>query len=260
MNELIQLQQQFQDFLLNGKTEIISSVLSTSEVSVEQRLAIYRDAYNLRLIESLSTSFPMLHSYLGTEAFQKMCRNFIEANPSHYRSIRWYGDVMPSFLGNYYKKTYAFLAELADFEWKMTLAFDAPDASIVTLDEMAAVSPNSWVTLSFVLHPSVQRVNYFWNSLALWRALIDDEELPSLKEEKQPCSWLLWRSSDYLIQYYSLAKEEAWMIDGVQQGFSFAVLCEGLCEWIAADQVAMTAASYLKNWISKGIIAALNVA
>src|SRR5688572_30631731 len=121
MSELVQLQHQFQEFLLSGKEAIIPSVLSTAEVSVEQRLAIYRDAYQLRLIECLTTTFPALHSYLGTEEFQKMSRDFIDAHPSHYRSIRWYGDLLPLFLKNYYKNAYAFLAELADFEWKMTL-------------------------------------------------------------------------------------------------------------------------------------------
>ena len=260
MSELAQLQQQFQHFILTGKTDINPSVLSTREVSAEQRLAIYRDAYQLRLIECLTTTFPALHSYLGTEEFKKMCRRFIDAHPSYYRSIRWYGDLLSVFLKNYYEKAYSFLADLADFEWKMTLAFDAQDRSIVTLEEMAAVVPEAWVNLSFIVHPSLQRANYFWNAVPLWRALTEDKELPNLCEETTISSWLLWRSPDYVIQYYSLGKEEVWMLDGIKKGLSFSALCEGLCEWISVDKVAMSAASYLKNWISKGILAELKVA
>ncbi len=259
MSELAQLQDQFQQFLLTGKEEITPSVLSTVEVSAEQRLSIYRDAYQLRLIECLTTTFPALYSYLGTEEFQKMCRHFINAHPSYYRSIRWYGDLLSIFLKNYYEKSYTFLSELADFEWKMTLAFDAKDSFIVTIDEMASIAPEAWAELSFIAHPSVQRVNYYWNAIPLWRALTEDQELPNLVEADAISPWLLWRSPDYIIQYYSLSKEEAWMFDGVQNNLSFAALCEGLCEWIAVDKVAMTAASYLKNWISKGLIASFNL-
>lgn len=260
MSELAQLQQQFQQFILSESHEIKSSVLSTAALGAEERLAIYRDAYQLRLIESLTVTFPALHSYLGTEEFQQMCRRFIDAHPSYYRSIRWYGDLLSVFLKNYYDKAYGFLAELADFEWKMTLAFDAQDSSLVSLDEMAAVAPDAWGSLSFVVHPSVQRVNYLWNAVPLWKALNDDSELPNLSEESTAHAWLVWRTKEYMLQFYSLAKEEAWMLDGVLQGLSFAALCEGLCEWIAVDEVAMTAASYLKNWITQGIVAELKLA
>ncbi len=260
MSELAQLQQQFQQFILNGDSAISPSVLSSVEVSAEKRLAIYRDAYQLRLIECLTTTFPALHSYLGTEEFQKMCRRFIDVHPSYYRSIRWYGDLLSVFLKNYYDKAYTFLAELADFEWKMTLAFDAQDTAAVSLEEIGAVAPESWAALSFIPHPSMQRVNYFWNAVPLWRTLVEDKELPNLAEEPTATSWLIWRSQDYVIQYYSLGKEEAWMIDGIRQGLSFSSLCEGLCEWISVDKVAMTAATYLKNWIQKGILAELKLA
>ncbi|RUR13736.1 DUF2063 domain-containing protein [Legionella sp. km772] len=260
MSELSQLQQQFQQFILAGKPDIMPSVLSTKDFSAEKRLGIYRDAYQLRLIECLTTTFPALHSYLGTEEFQKMCRCFIDAHPSYYRSIRWYGDLLSVFLKNYYDKAYSFLAELADFEWKMTLAFDAEDTKRVSIEEMAALAPEAWVNLSFIVHPSVQRPNYFWNALPLWKALVDDKELPNLVEDTAARAWLLWRSADYVIQYYSLGKEEAWMMDGMLKGLSFSALCEGLCEWIAVDKVAMTAAGFLKSWITKGILAELKVA
>lgn len=260
MSELAQVQQQFQQFILSGNTDIMPSVLSTATVSAERRLAIYRDAYQLRLIECLTTSFPALHSYLGTEEFHKMCRRFIDAHPSYYRSIRWYGDLLSIFLKSYYDKAYSFLAELVDFEWKMTLVFDAQDSRVVTLDEMAAVPPEAWVTLSFVAHPSVQRANYLWNAVPLWKALTEDQELPNLSEETTSTAWVAWRSTDYIILYYSLSKEEAWMLDGMLNGLSFAALCEGLCEWVEVDKVAMIAASYLKSWISKGILAELKMA
>jgi hypothetical protein len=257
MKHLMQLQKQFQQFILTGQSEIIQSVLSTKEVSAKKRLTIYHDAYYLRLIECLTTTFPALHSYLGTEEFQKMCRNFIAAYPSHYRSIRWYGDMLSNFLKAYYDKPYAFLAELADFEWKMTLAFDAQDKEVVRLEDIMAVPAEAWAELYFTPHSSVQRVNYLWNAIPLWQTLIADKELPEIQKDAQPKSWVLWRGPEYIIQYYSLSKEETWMFDGMQQGLSFGALCAGLCEWIEADKVAMSAASYLKNWVQKGMLADL---
>ena len=165
--------------------------------------------------------------------------------------------LLATFLKAYYGKPYAFLAELADFEWKMTLPFDAQDKKVITLEEIAAVPADAWAELYFLINPSVQRVNYFWNAIPLWQTLIADTELPEIQKELEVKPWVLWRGQDYIIQYYSLSKEESWMFDGMQQGLSFGALCEGLCEWIEVDKVAMSAASYLKNWVQKGMLADL---
>jgi hypothetical protein len=259
MNELAQLQEQFQLFIVSGQPGIDESIVQTESVSVDKRLAIYRDAYKLRLIESLIVSFPAVHAYLGTQAFEEVCSSYIDAHPSSYRSIRWYGDRLAEFLRDYYDKKYSFLAELADFEWKMTLAFDAPDNKIIEITDMAHVPPESWGNLYFTFHPSMQRMNYFWNAIVLWQALIKDQDLPQLHQSKKASSWILWRAPDYINQFCSVSDQEAWALDSLMGGLSFGQLCEGLCEWVAAEDVGMQAASYLKNWIQSGIVAELHI-
>lgn len=253
MTELLHLQEQFQKFLLAEQSEIQDSIIQTQSVSIQTRLAIYRDAYTLRLIESLTANFPSLYAYLGTEEFNQLSREYIAAHPSSYRSIRWFGDCFADFVTNYYPKN-PHAAELTDFEWKMTLAFDAADASVVQIEDMAAVPAESWANLRFILHPSVQRINYFWNAVPLWQALAYDQELPDLHQSSEATPWVLWRTPDYIIQFYSLSPEEAWALDALFQGISFAGLCEGLCEWIEEEAVGMRAASYLKGWIQKGFL------
>jgi len=41
----------------------------------------------------------------------------------------------------------------------------------------------------------------------------------------------------------------------VRAGESFASICEGLVEWIDAQNVALHAAGLLKRWITDGMIA-----
>lgn len=259
MNELLHVQDEFQRFILLGHSTINELIVSDTLVPVETRLGIYRDAYKLRLIESLTTTFPALHVYLGTEAFQKLCSAYINAHPSSYRSIRWYGDVLAEFIKHYYDKPYAYLAELAEFEWKMSLAFDAADDCVLRIDEMAAVPPESWAGLQFIMHSSVQRLNYHWNIIPVWQALVNDTDLPEWISNQRVTPWIVWRSPDYMIQFYSLSEEEAWALDAVMQGLSFGELCEGLCQWIEAEEVGMRAASYLKHWIQSGMLARLQI-
>lgn len=258
MSELLRLQEQLQQFLLVGDTEISQAILPTKTVSTATRLSIYRDAYVLRLIESLTSNYPCLYAYLGTEAFNQVAQAYITAHPSVYRSIRWFGDVFADFIKKYYPNN-PHLVELADFEWKMTLAFDAADAELVCIEDMAQVPAPAWANLRFTLHPSVQRINYGWNIISLWQALAHDEALPELQQNSAPTAWILWRSPSYLIQFYSLALQEVWALDALLQGVSFAELCEGLCQWFAPEEVGMGAASYLKGWIQRGMVSQLHI-
>jgi hypothetical protein len=254
--KLLQLQEQLQAFLLSGKPEVHDSIMQTKAPTAETRLAIYRDAYHLRLIECLNTNFPSLYLYLGTEEFNSLSRAYIAAHPSSFRSIRWFGNLFADFIKEYYPQD-PHLAELADFEWKMTLAFDAADAPVVQVADMAAVPAESWAELQFILHPSVQRCTYFYKTVPLWQALINDKDLPDAKREGEATDWILWRTPTYLIQFYSFSQEEAWVLDSLAQGIVFAALCEGLCQWIEPEEVGMRAASYLKNWIQNGLISQL---
>lgn len=259
MRALEQVQAQFLQFILSGNSDIYEEVVHTKQVPVATRLAIYREAYRLRLIESLTITFPAVLAYLGTEAFEEVCTAYIEACPSTYRSIRWFGDELPEFLKNYYDKKYSFLAELAHFEWHMTLAFDAEDTRILSIADMAAVAPELWADMHFSLHPSIQRLHYHWNAVPLWSALINDKELPDLQNNSIATTWILWRTPDYIIQFYSVSEEEAWAMDALGQQYSFGQLCEGLCQWVNAEEVGMRAASYLKKWIQNGMVSELHL-
>ncbi|TAL63306.1 MAG: DUF2063 domain-containing protein [Legionella sp.] len=256
MTDLLQLQEQFQEFILHGQSQINDAIVETESVSVDVRLQIYRDAYQLRLLECLNSNFPLLCSHLGAEKFNTICADYIATHPSTYRSIRWYGDGLADFLKHHKE---AYLTEFADLEWKMGLAFDAADAERISITQMAAVPIEAWPGLQFVVHPSLQRMNYCWNVFALWQALAKKEPVPELLHNAHATSWVLWRMPDYVTHFYSLGEEEAWALDAVLQGLSFGELCEGLCHWLDSEEVGMRAASFLKGWIEKGMLSRLQI-
>ena len=106
---------------------------------------------------SLKANFPILEACLGHEAFEGLAFEYIDKFPSTYRSIRWYGDDFSAFLK---ENGDGFLAELAEFEWKMTLAFDAADEESLKIEQMAAIPPEAWANLRFQAHASLQLMNF----------------------------------------------------------------------------------------------------
>ena len=132
MNGLLDLQHKFQNYLMNTDLAFKSCIHGTAKASVDTRLAIYKNAYQLRLIDALAANYPVLKKYLGCEQFHELGEHFLKIYPSTFRSIRWFGDKLAVFL--YEAKPYCdmpYLAELAQFEWANTLVFDAPDSHLL---------------------------------------------------------------------------------------------------------------------------------
>lgn len=253
MPDLLNLQCQFQNYLLANQMAVQQSIVNTEKVSALKRLNIYQDAYRARLLETLASNYPILNRYLGCQAFQKIGDAYIDQYPSPFRSIRWFGDKLPDYLKEDEENSYPYLSELAQFEWTLTLAFDAADEELVALEQMATIPPESWAKMRFITHPSVHCMHFNWNIVAIWQALSKEETPPDPVKSEQPMPWLIWRY-DYKSRFSSLVEDEAWAINTLQQGASFGELCAGLCEWVSEEEVGLRAASLLKGWIQSDLL------
>ncbi|QRN03831.1 DUF2063 domain-containing protein [Legionella sp. MW5194] len=257
MTSLSAIQRQVQAYLLAQESDFTCPALqdvivSTPTVSANTRARIYKEAYQLRLLDALSNNFPCLKRYLGEDAFARVGSEYSAKYPSSNRSIRWFGHQFAAFLGAHLHDDYGMVAELAEFEWAMALAFDAEDATAVPLDEMALIPPEHWEKLRFKTHPSLQTLALSWNVPALWEAL-NREEAPPAASKNDRQYWLLWRQA-YNNRFYRMMPDEAWAMSALQQGQAFGEICLGLCQWHNEDEVGLRAANLLQKWVQSQAI------
>jgi hypothetical protein len=254
MSDLNDLEAAFQSHILSGDGRIRARIAASGKLDADTRLAIYANAYRSRLIEALDTDYPGLHGMAGDDEFDRLCRAYIDAHPSRYRSLRWFGDRLSDFLrATAPWSGYPVFAEMAAFEWAMSDVFDAADSRLATVENMAKLPPETWGQAWFLPHASVRRLDLRWNVPAAWKAIDAGEEPPALAESEHPVAWLLWRR-ELSTHFRSLDVDEAWALDALLNGETFAVLCEGLTEWVDAQHVAAHAAGLLKQWLTDGLI------
>jgi hypothetical protein len=257
MKELSALQNKFQEHLLNATSDIFSEIVETENVPTEVRLSIYSNAYRLRLIEALATNFPVLQIYLGDEQFETLATEYINAHPSPYRSIRWFGDGLENFMKTHSPYSdYLYLAELARVEWEMTLVFDAEDSSVASIDILSTIPPAAWINMRLVAHPSVRHLDLFWNIVSIWDKLSEEETPPELIRNEKAQTWLFWRHE--LVNHYAvLETDEACAIKVILKGSSFGEMCAALCESLDEETVPMRAAALVRDWITAGLISTI---
>lgn len=255
MKSLLTLQNKFQEHLLHSQNDIFNYIVNTEKVPTDVRLSIYSHAYRSRLLEALASNYPSMQLYLGSEQFETLGNAYIDRYPSHFRSIRWFGDQLENFLReNKPYNDFPYLSELAKVEWIMTLVFDAANNDVVILENLTSIPPECWVDMHLQAHPSAHLIQLSWNVVPIWQALSQDESPCELLQSDMPISWFFWRSN-LINQYCSLTNDEASALDAMLKGNTFGEICEVLCHFVDEKEVAMRAASLLKGWISAGLIA-----
>jgi hypothetical protein len=256
--QLRRLQQDLQSYLLGQDSTIAQAIVDAPPLPTLERLGIYRNAYQVRLIEALDDTYPVLHAVLGDEVFVALGRAFVAAHPSVHRSIRWYGGELAEFLSQ--TSPYAeqpIMAELALLEWTLAEVFDSADADPRPRDALAAIDPSAWSDLQFEFHPSLRRLHLQWNTTAVWQAMINEEAPPDPQCSEHAVPWLLWRQ-DLQNYFRSLPADEAVALDAALRGANFGEICAALAEWLAEDEIPLRAAGLLGVWADSGIIVGVN--
>jgi hypothetical protein len=258
MSHLRDLQLRFQDYLIDGSEAIEEDITSTENALAEHRLGTYYNAYRIRLIDSLAVDFSALEQYLGRESFENMTLDYLRHFPSTQPSVRWFGQHLPDYLAHSNAADDAeFVHELAQYEWLQTTVFDAADSpTLMQLEDMAQIAPETWPVLTFEFITALQWLDLYWNVPQIEHALESGEPAPDRQRAEFPLRWLLWRR-DFKTYWRSLEVHEAWALEQAVNGADFAEICEGLLEWIDAEQVALTAAGFLKQWISDQLLVRL---
>ena len=254
MSDLSDIQSDFQRHVLSDHPAMAAHIVSTANLAGEKRLAVYSNAYRARLIEALATDYEVLHACVGGEDFDTICRAYIDAYPSTYYTLRWFGQHFPAFLRSRYTGN---LGELAEFEWALAAAFDAADAPVIGEDVIQAIEAQAWPSLRIRLHPSVDWLPLQWNTLALWHAVKDKSEIPGPEQTPVSENLLIWREG-FVTRFRSLEPGERIALDAVASGATLASLCERLAESADKEEdVIMRTARFMRTWLASGLVSEL---
>lgn len=250
------LLENFQASILSRTSTIEQAIVGADSEFKQERLAVYQDAYYLRLQEALGKSFPVVKQLAGEETFAALTHQYIERHPSQHFSLRYLGEQFSQFLAE--QASDPVWVEMANFEWALEYALDAKDAPYLAFEELATLSPDSWGNLVLYPHPSLQTVACSHPTPTLWQAVTQQQSRPALAAQPQPTHWLVWRFNRQAF-FRPLDPAQLWMIQAIEAGQTFGEICTGLCDWLAEDKVVLFAADTLRTWVAEGIFSGFNL-
>ena len=251
-HRLLDLQQSLQDFLVGQPSTIDTQLRRGAGIAVDRRLSIYHHAYRARLHETLADSYGHTRRYLGDDWFEREALAFVETHGSHHFSLRWYGADFADWLSQRWQDD-GEIAELAALDWALRSAFDAADAQVLTMADLASLAPEAWADLRLELPPSYARLTQSFNTLALWQALDNDETPPVAQPLAKPVALLIWRRG-HSPHFRSLGPLESQALDALASGRTFAETCANLAEAQPDLNAAAEMGMLLRRWVDEELL------
>ncbi len=262
MHTLAEQQTRLRKAIVSPASTVAADLLRQTE-GREPLLCIYQHAYAARLTAALRDNHGVLPRAMGDEAFDALAEAYLQAHPSQHPSIRWFGHRLADFMAEQPELVpHPAFIDLARMEWALRDAFDAADATPLTMAEVMQFRPTEqWPDWVLSFHPSLRRVHLQWRIEPAWRALQqgdsdgDADGQVELPEPQADVHWLLvWRPALETRWRSAASALETQLLDAALRGQPFAALCIVAAREVGDDAAAAAVVSSLQQWIGEGLL------
>lgn len=251
-----------QDRFLATVTEAEGSTLLDWPADMSDGLQVYRNAYRSRLLDCLRGTFEKSRHWIGDESFDAAAAHHLILHPP----ASWTLDD----LGLGFSDTLAALfpddpevEELAWLEWEMQRIFTGPDVPVLAAADFAwrgsAFTEEDWLVLRLTVVPTIVEREVRTECAALWTAIDQETDIPSLSLADADTHLLVWRQ-DLRSQFRLIGDDEAVGLALMRSAGTFEQLCETLVQSRGDEDGVAAAGAMLGRWVTDGLISDVAVA
>ena len=179
-------------------------ILPSRTLQPNERLDIYRDMYEARLIDALGVDYPGLADLLGEELFQELLRLYVRNHPSRSYTLNDLGDHLPEFLRELEGlPRAAFAYDLARLELAYSKVFDAAETPPLTQEAISTVPADAWDKACLAPVAAFQLIAMRYPAHLYLQALREETLPPPIRRKD---TWLAVFRRDYSLQSLPLTR------------------------------------------------------
>ena len=212
-------------------------------------LAVHQNNYRSQLLDCLRDTFKQTQAWLGDEAFESAAVTHCTQKPPHAWTLGAYGEGFDRTLVELYPDDVE-VSELAWLEWALSRAFEGPNTSTLSTDELAAID---WDAARLMLAPTLRVGRVISNAGAIWSALSAGETPPAAALLPQPAGMLIWRQ-EFSPCFRTIEVIEQQALDCIRVDASFSALCASLIAAHGESKGVAHAAGLLSQWLRDGVV------
>lgn len=176
MLPLAEFQGRVRDALLQGTLDSVAGHVASDPATLTplepaERLEIHANNVLITLADALAANFPVTACVTGADFFTAAATAFVRAHPPRIRSLIAYGAGFPDFVAGFRgASSLPYLGDIARLDWACTTAYHGPEATPVSVADLAAIPESAWPAARFRFHPTVALLRSAFPIDAIWRA------------------------------------------------------------------------------------------
>ena len=171
MPNLLELQMQLRRAVLCGDTAALTAAILGDGLDPAARLQIYRNHSFATLGAVLEGTFPVVCRLVDKRFFAYAAHEYLRGHPPNSRCLLEYGADFADFLAGFAPcMNLPYLADVARFEWALSMAATVREAAPLPAEALAAVPPEKAADLALRLQPSVSYFASGWPIDTIWQA------------------------------------------------------------------------------------------
>ena len=213
-------------------------VLPSSQMSGEERLAIYQRAYLARLIECLRAEYPQTCRALGESLFDSFAAGYLAKHPSTSYTLEDLGRNFPAYLADSaaHESSAAewrhLLVDLATLEWTTADVFNGPGVEHQPPLDPAQLAPEAWDTLHISLAPCVRLLDLQYPVHKYYRRLRDQAESPPPAAAR---TRLIVSRLDYTVRHHAVSEPQSDILRGIERGDALSTALAAAANCFSGD-------------------------
>lgn len=235
---------------------------SNSQTSIE-RLEVYSNAYQARLLEVLIGEYPALVQALGEEVFVGLAGGYLEAHPPSSYTLADLGRSFPEYLAGSRPVNLNedgspdwadFLIDLARLERIYSEVFDGPGIEgqpLLQPDDVRGLSPEQWLTARMIPAPCL-RLALFGFPVHDYATAVRHQQEPEVPVAR-PTRLAITRR-DYIVRRVELGEHEFIVLSALLEGQGIGDALERAVANCAGtvDELAADLQRWFRNWSAAG--------
>lgn len=201
---------------------VTTMVTDRPPVPLHTRLAVYSDAYFLRLSGCLGQDFAAVRRVLGEIPFQQLAADYLRSRPSRSPFINDIGSDFSSFLQSHsFSRPLPYLSELAALEWNILRSLFA---TRLPSEPFENLGPEARLRLD----PTVHVMETRWPVDRLWRNRGNPPQEGARRLRRPSVRRLLIHRDDTWVKLRLLKPPEFLVLSRIQEGRPLGEALEGI--------------------------------
>ena len=254
--------------------ELEQVVRRSRNLTAEQRLGIYANAYYARLLECLRESFPVLARAMGREVFDEFAFEYLQRYPSRSYTLGHLGDRFADFLNETRPDRPTdgsppvgwpdFLIDLARLEWTIEQVFGGPGVEggrLLTVDDLHALPQRHWLDTKLVLVVCVKLMEFRYPVNTYYTAARRAKEGELVPTPEPSPEYLCLTRRDFIVRRVALTRPQHTLLRSMAEGRTIgqALAAAGDETDAGDDELAAMLERWFADWAALGLFVGIEV-